>query len=170
VKTKLVSGAELDVLTEDELRTVLTETLSGYLREPYRVRFAGGGVTTSLGALTVDVNPAARPGFMLLVNVIVVNVAGYTYASPYNPGTQGALVLLRSPGPHSSVGMIERGYAFGGSSGGSLPCYYSSGDDRAIDLRDQERLQLQFTGGPASSSIVISGHGTMIPLADQAAY
>lgn len=169
MKTELRSGAELDILSQDELRTVLTETLSGYLRTPYRVRFFGGGTTSNAGAVTIDVHPPARPGFMLLVNVVVVNVAGYTYASPYT-ATQGSVTFLRAPGRHSLVGTVERGYEFGGSSGGSLPFYYTSGDDRAIDLIDQEILQLQFTGAPDSTVVTVSGSGTMIPLPDQAAY
>ena len=45
MQTELRAGAVLDVLTQDELKTVLEEVASGYLRDPYRVRINAGGVT-----------------------------------------------------------------------------------------------------------------------------
>jgi hypothetical protein len=167
---ELRAGAELDILTADELRGEVEGILSGYLRQPYRVRIEQGGTTNGSGALTIDNCLQARPGFQLLVNAVVIGVAGYTYAAPYNPATQGAIELIRAPGPGSSQVEHLRGYPFGGSSGGSIPAVYTSGDDRAIDLLEQEVLQVQVIGGPASTVVFIKGHGTMIPLPDIAAY
>ncbi len=166
---ELRAGAQLDILTADELRTEFEGVLSGYLRQPYRVRIEAGGTTDDDGNVIVDECLQARPGFQCLVNAVVVLPAGYTFEIPYT-ATVGAVQLLRAPAPGSTLGDVLRGYAFGGTSGGSLPAVYTSGDDRAVDLLDQEVLQVQILEGPPDTTIMVRGHGTMIPLPDAAAY
>ena len=172
MQTEIRAGAVLDVLTQDELRTVLEEISSGFLRDPYRVRLFGGGETDDAGSLVFDVTSGgkARPGFQLLINRLVIVPTGYTFAAPYEPMDQGAVEMFRSPGPGSVLGDLVDGNPFGGGSGGSLPTVYTVGDDRSVDLLDQEVLQLRITGGPVSTVITVIGHGTMIPLPDEAAY
>ena len=170
METEIRAGAVLDVLTADELKTVLEELASGYLRNPYRVRIEAGATTNGSGDVLIDNVAQARPGFQLLVNRLEVTPDGYTFASPFAPVSQGAVTVLRAPAEGSSLGDVKDGYPFGASTGGSLPCVYSAGDDRAVDLVDQEVCQVQVTGGPTSTPVVVRGHGTMIPLPDQAAY
>lgn len=161
MKTELRPGAELDLLSQDELRTVLEETLAGYLRPPYRVRVEAAGVTDATGA-AVFAAASSRPGYRLVLNSLLVIPAGYSYATPYTT-TAGAVQLLR--GSSGSTGDVLRGAPFGGGSGGSLPLLLlDDGDDRAVFAVDTESLLVEVIAGPAHTVVAARGHGVMLPV------
>lgn len=157
MRTSIQAGAELDVLTQDELRTVLEETLSGYLRPPYRDRVIAGGSTDDDGSMLV-VAYTVRRGFQFLLNRLEILPAGdYSWAAPYEPMDQGAVQILRN-------GEIVTGYPFGGGSGGSLPAELVDTSSHAIDFVDGEVVQVQIIGGPASTPFLLLGFGHVSPM------
>lgn len=163
MRFEIKAGEQLDVLTQDELRTVLGEVLSGYLRSPYRVRFVEAGTTDADGDVLIANVAQARAGFELRVLRLTILVDGYSFSDPYSPAEEGAVTLIRG-GAGIQAGDEQDGFGFGGSSGESLPVVYTESEARAFDLRDQETLQVQVAGGPASTGVTIFGHGLMIPL------
>lgn len=160
MQTKIAAGETLETLTQEELRTVLEELASGYLRDPFRDRIDAGGTTTAGGALQTGIYKP-KQGYRFRLQRLAVIVDGYTYASPYNPGTQGCLQILRGT---RNANLVVDGYAFGGSTGGTLPATYVESSSKAIDVVSGEELYLQVVGGPASKSVSIIGHGQLEPL------
>lgn len=161
---RIAAGEEFEVLTQDELRTVLDETLSGYLRSPYRVRIVENGVTDSSGNCLIEDVAKSRAGMALLVLRLTIGAQGFTFASPFNTG--GAVQLIRAGGG-AQAGDVMDGTLLGNTgepNEQTLPWVYTESRDRAIDIRDQETLQVQIIGGPHSTPITIFGHGVMVPL------
>lgn len=159
-KVSIKAGEELDVLTQDELRTVLEETLSGYLRTPYRDRVVAGGSTDSSGDMAPVAIYKVRAGFHFVLTRLIVLPAGYTFASPFSPTPQGAVELLRDQD-------LVDGYPFGANTGGTLPAVLTNNKAQAIEAADGETISAQVAGGPHSTAFLFLGHGFVSPIEPQ---
>jgi hypothetical protein len=166
VETEIRAGAVLDILTADELKTVLEEVASGYLRLPYRKRIIGTIKLDGSGNGVSGISAKARPGFTLIITRLCFTISGgankYTFAAPFSPGSAGAIEFLRGTGGSTVTDLVD-GYAFGASTGGSLPCVYTNSESHAVEVIDQEDIRIQVLGGPASSNLDVIGSGMMIP-------
>lgn len=151
-KVRLSAGQELDVLNSDELKTTLEETLSGYLRQPRRVRIEQAFALDGSGDGSLVVYQALA-GMQFLLNRLIVILAGYTYESPYS-ATSGGVNVYRG----TVAGDLVDGYSFG-SGAGSLPATMTYSDSQAIEVSDGEILTVQVLAAAASGSIIVHGHG-----------
>lgn len=159
MRTEIKPGASFDTLTQDELRTLLEEFASGYLRPPQHVRFENGVTLDSSGDGTVDVY---RPnlGYLFLLNRLVVDTSpGHTFGNPYQ-AAGGYLQILVG-------GQTYDGAGFTVASPGdniTLPAVFTATDSYAVWARDGETVQLQLVAGPASAAVMVRGTGLLIPL------
>ncbi len=148
-KVPLKAGAEVDFLTQEELRSVLEETAGRlYPPSPYRVRINSGGLLDGSGNGTFDIL-RSELGYVDTLTRLVVNANGFDWQTPYT--TASSIEILRD-------GTVVDGYRIGGSSGGQIPTILTNNRAQAVYYQDGEVLQLKVTGGPASTGIVLNGH------------
>ena len=157
MRQQLKPNAELDLLTEEELRTVLTEVVSGYLRPPQRVRHPGGLELDNTGASTLTGIYRVETGMRMIVTRIEFALDGYSARVPYNPVAQGGVDLYVD-------GQWRDGFPVGGSTGYILPATYTESHRSAIAIEDGALLQVQVAGGPASTGLTIAVCGWLEPL------
>ena len=160
MRTEIKPGATFDTLTADELRTLLEEFASGYLRPPQHVRFEQGGALTDTGAGTIDIyRPNA--GYLFLLNRLLVELPGsaYTFGAPYQAA--GAyLQILVGGQAYDGAGLTVT--APGDNI--TLPAVLTSTDSYAVWARDLEVMQLQIVAGPADARVLLRGTGMLLPL------
>lgn len=163
MQVKIAAGETFDVLTKDELREVMLEVASGYLRPPENDLIEAAVTLDGSGDGTVEVY-RVRVGYEFFVNRLTFAPTGYSFDSPYT--TAGGLNLYRgNPSSASGNADLVDGYQFGGTTGNSLPAVLTESQSRAIILRDGQPLFLQVVGGPANGSLLVHGHGLLSPLA-----
>ena len=97
MKFTLKPGAEFEVATADEIRAVMEETVSGYLRPPGRVRIEQTIKLDGSGNGTAQV-AQAEAGYVYLINRLIAEpwsatTGAYSFAAPYIPSTTGGLDL-----------------------------------------------------------------------------
>ena len=158
MKVALKPGAELDLLNQDELRSVVKETLSGWRRPPVTVRPTEGGLLDGSGNLNGEANGIrfyeVPVGYTFRLHRLTVLCDGYTFGVPYSSAT-GYLNIV-----HGSTNQIEDGIAF---SSPGLPTVFSAGTADGIVFLNGEVVRIDVYGGPASRSIVLRGQGTLQP-------
>ena len=158
-KSLIKAGAEIDVLTRDELHTELVEVASGYLRPPQDIRFDAGGVidgTTYLIAFDVY---KPELGYKFRLTRLTINLSGYTFGTPYT-AAGSYFEILRG-------GQVLDGLNLDVTSAGfQLPYVYTESDSRAIFCQDGELLQLKVVGDNTVGGATVSchGQGILLPL------
>jgi hypothetical protein len=155
-KFTIKPNAELDLLTQDELRTVVTETISGYLRPPSRMRVPAGVSLDGSGDGTVDAY-RVEAGMRFVLTRLEVTADGYTAAVPFNPVTQGGIDIYVD-------GQWRDGFPIGGGTGYVLPAVYVEGHRTAIEAADGSLFTLVVGGGPASTGLTVNVCGFLSPI------
>lgn len=157
-RVTIKQGAEFDVLDANEARTILQESLSGYLRPEQTERFAAGGITDANGAVTIK---AYRPvmGYEFHLTRLGIFPDGYTFGAPFSAaGTY--FNILRE-------GIVEDGGMLDVTSGGfSLPYVYTETKSKALVFYGAELLEVEVVGGNtfASKPVIVRGQGILRPL------
>lgn len=153
MRVVLKPGAELDLLTRDELHAELVEVASGYLRPPRRTRFVQGGVTDTDGVVTIPVLDVQQ-GYVFELTRMVIDVSGKTFGSPYTSSSGYWNILLNGE-------LVD-----GDNMSGGLPSIYTESESRAIYVFGGEQLALYLNAGSglASTGVMIRGQGVLTPL------
>jgi hypothetical protein len=149
----LKPGAELDLLTREELHAELVEVASGYLRPPERRRFVEGGTTDANGIVTIPVL-TVQQGYVFELTRLVIAPSGKTFGNPYTSSTGYWNLLLNGE-------MVD-----GDNMTGGIPSIYTESESRAIYVFGGEQLQLHLNAGSglASTQIMVRGQGVLTPL------
>lgn len=159
VQTLHIGGrqVELDLLTKEDIESVLDERVSGWLRPPNRTRIPGGVRLDGSGNGTITAY-TVEPGMEFILTRAEFRVNGTTggsAATPFNPASAGGIDILVN-------GDWRDGYAFGGSpSAGSLPAVWTENPDRTIVLYGGDILTYKIVGGPASLGFVANTIGLL---------
>lgn len=158
MKQQLRPNAELDLLTEAELRSVVEEVASGYLRPPQRIRVPGGLSLDGTGAAAITPVYVVEAGMKFVLTRMEFKPDGYTMRSPFTVSSGGIDVYVD--------GQWRDGVPFGSGSGqvGSLPCLYTQAESRAVEAEDGAQLEVAVAGGPASTGITVAVVGFLFPL------
>lgn len=152
---------ELDLITAEEVKTTIEQTISGYLRPTTPKRDEDGAVAPASGDMTVTLPPVPR-GMEVIYNRVVIDAPGsaFTPASPYNAA--GAYVaLLRDQELIDFVSLVA-------GAGGGIPYRWTWSTSYGIRLRDGEALSALVHVPPAAGTgIVLRADGYMSPIAEQ---
>ncbi len=155
---ELRAGATIDFLTADEVRQVVSEIFSGYLRPPETIRVAEGikldaNGNSGIGAASIAETVYTVPlGYKLRLHRFGVFLDGYTIASPYT-NASGYLEIQRNDVTEDMISFAAPG----------LPQVWSASDADAIEFQNGENVQVLVSGGPASTSLVLRMQGTIRP-------
>lgn len=146
----------LDLLTQEELRTVLKEVAAGYLRPPEPIRNPAGVNLDASGNGTVQAY-VVEPGMRFTLTRLEVSADGYSARAPFNPTPQGGLDIYVD-------GQWRDGVPFGASTGYILPLVYTESKGRAIVAMDGSIFTIVVGGGPASTGLLVNVCGILEPL------
>lgn len=147
MRFKLEAGAELDLLTRDELLEALREDrLARSGREVTPVRVEENGVTDGTGALTLEVFTVPL-GREFALTRLVVDADGFTPGAPYKSGT--GWIDVRRSGARVDFVNLQNG----------LPALSVDSDKTANRWRNGEQLEVVLAGGPANTNIRVTGQG-----------
>lgn len=158
MKTEIRAGAQLDLLTQEEMRSLLEEVASGYLRPPQRIRVPGGLVLDGSGNAAVTPVYVVEAGMKFVLTRIEFIPDGYTMRAPATVSSGGIDIYVD--------GQWRDGVPFGSGSGqvGSLPCVYTQSESRAVEAEDGAQFEVAVAGGPASKGLGIAVVGFLSPL------
>ncbi len=157
MKAQLRAGAELDLLTQDELREVLSDFAESFQNRPLRRLRVPAGVALD-GSGNGDVRPyRVETGYRLVLTRIEISLDGYTAAAPYNPSAQGGVDVYVDD-------HWRDGIPIGGNTGYILPTVYTQGDDTAIVADQDALLKIRITGGPVSTGAIVNVCGFLVPI------
>lgn len=168
----LKAGAELDLLTADELQRIIEETLSGWNRPPQRMRPVAaiqldasgnsvGGRQGPVGAGGV-VSPSVvslwdcPQGYSFRLHRMTLHPDGITFGAPF-VNAAGFIEIIRG-------GLMQDGISFATP---GLPLVWSAGTADAIDFTNGESVDVKVTGGPANTALSIRMQGTLEPIVRQ---
>lgn len=157
MKQTLRPNAELDLLTKEELRDVLTEIVSGHNRPPERIRHPGGVTLDGSGNAPLTGIYRVEAGMRAIVTRIEFFLDGYSMRSPFNPTPAGGIDIYVDA-------QWRDGFPFGGSTGFILPAVYTEARERAIVAEDGAHMQIQVGGGPASTGLTVALCGILVPI------
>lgn len=169
MRVKLQPGQELDFVTPDELRQILREVASGFLRPPQTIRpveaialnaagnsiRANGDKTASAAAVAVDLFECPV-GYRFRLHRMTVKPDGFTFGAPF---TNAAGFLDIEQG-----GLMRDGISFNTP---GLPVVWSAGTADGIDYSNGDVVRVLVSGGPASTSLSIRMQGTLEPYVEQ---
>lgn len=160
VKVALKPGAELDVLTRDELRDELEAIVMRLRGAPATVRAENDGVTTAAGAVTVEVYKVPL-GMSFKLTRLVVLADGFTPAVPFN-GAGGFLELLRNDVPVAWCSLV----AAAAIAPGALPMQLVDADspESAVWYANGDCVAYRITAGPASTATIGRAQGILEPI------
>lgn len=153
-KFEIKPGAELDVLTRDELHVELQETISGYLRPPVWIRNPAGVILDGSGDGTVAPAYVVDAGMEFTFTRAEFFVDGYTAANPFTASSGGIDIYVD--------GTWRDGYPF--SAGLLLPGTYTETQSKAIHCFGGAEITVVVTGGPASKGFSVAVCGYLAPL------
>lgn len=160
MKQKLTAGAELDLLTEQELRTTIEELVSGYLRPTSPRRDEDGALAPATGDLTLALPPVPR-GMEIIYTRVIVEAPGsaFTPATPYNAA--GAYIAIM----RSDIELLDFVSLVAGAGGGIPYRFGPWSDSNGIRVRDGEQLRALIHVPPvAGTGLVLRGEGFLSPL------
>lgn len=161
MKQKLTAGAELDLLTEQELRTLIEELVSGYLRPTMPRRDEDGLLVPAGGAdVTLALPPVSR-GMEIVYTRLVIEAPGsaFTPAAPYNAA--GAYVAIM----RSDLELLDFVSLVAGAGGGIPYRFGPWSSSNGIRVRDGEQLRALIHVPPAAGTpLVLRGEGFLSPI------
>lgn len=137
---------------ERALATLLAERERRLEREGFRK--VVGGNTDGSGNATVTVFELA-PNQKFALHRLVVEAAGYTFASPFN-GAGAYLEVIVNGAVWDGVSLVAA--AAGGS---SLPCVFTASRLQAVEAQDGETLAVKVFSGPASTQLSVRALGVL---------
>ena len=158
MKTRIAAGATIETVTPDEFKTILRQVLgeaSSEIRKGPQTERPIDGITLDAngnGTLDVYLVPA---GMEFALHRLYIGDDTHTPAAPYTSAA-GYAYILRNTEPLDFVNF--------NSAAGGLPCLALWSDTGALRYRNNEKLSVQFVGGPASASVVVRAQGTLQPL------
>lgn len=159
MKTQLRAGAEIDLLTADELKQLLDAYLSGFLRPPQTVRPAQSIPLDASGNTNQNANSRiyeVPAGYVFRLHRAEFGIDGYTYGAPYTSNT-GYLEIHQNGIARDGLPLTAPG----------LPAVWSGGTADGIEYRNGERVAVKLVGGPASKALNVQLQGTLEPIVSQ---
>ncbi len=159
MKQTLKAGAELDLLTAQELRTTIEELVSGYLRPTMPRRDEDGLISPVAGDVTLALPPVPR-GMEIVYTRVIVEAPGsaYTPAAPYNVAA-GYIAIMRN-----DIELLDYVSLVAGAGGGIPYRFGPWSDSNGIRVRDGEQLRALVHVPPASTGLVLRGEGYLSPI------
>jgi hypothetical protein len=147
-KTKLVPGAELDVLTEAEAKALMKAELRGVVRE--RTQAENNGATDATGAVSIDAYQVPL-GMEFRLGRIIIEADGFSYAVMFT-NAAGSVTIRRG-------GVLLDGFNL--SQG--IPNTWTASSGNAPRFRNGEKVTLVVAGGPANTNLVARIEGDLLP-------
>lgn len=156
-RQKIVPGAEIETLSADELRGVISEAFSGVGGAPETVMARANKLTDASGNLSLElyIVPAGQE---FVLTRLVVEADGKTPASPFT-GAGSYLQTLRNDE------VVDFTSLAAGTLG--LPAISTDGEDSAPVFRQGDRVIVRIVSGPATTNVVASMRGIGYGLGDQ---
>ncbi len=148
MRQKVVPGAELDVLTQEEMRALLKAELRTGVFE--RVVQAANGPLTAGGVGSIDAY-TVPVGMEFRLCRVVVTADGFNYAAMFT-NAAGGVTLLRD-------GQLVDGFNL--SLG--LPNVWTAGSGSAPRFRNGQKVTVAIVGGPASANVTVNLEGDLFP-------
>lgn len=153
MKFKLVAGQELDVLTEQELRTVLDEFVEQFERQhSERVRAPQQQLTDANGLAVLSVYEVPV-GMEFRLSRVVVTADGQTFAAP---GVAGVSIELRRNDRNGPL-------LDGAKPAVGLPWVWTAGGSPSPHFRNGESVLVVVVGGPANTNVAAYVEGDLYP-------
>lgn len=162
MKQKLTAGAELDLLTAQELRTITEELISGYLRPDMPRRDEDGLLSGATGDVTLSLPPVPR-GMEIVYTRVVIEAPGsaFTPATPYNAAGSYIALMRNDIELLDFVSLVAAA-----ANGGGIPYRFGPWSvANGIRVRDGEQLRALVHVPPASTGLILRGEGFLSPLA-----
>lgn len=160
MKVSLKPGAELDVLTQDELEDSLAAALSGFSRPPqteedfatFTLDSSGNSVLTGSATNVAVAVYTVQVGYDFSLHRLTVEAAtattAYTVAAPYTNGS-GGIAIYRNGRFVDGLNLAS-----------GLPMVFTYGGDAPI-FRSRDRVELLVIGGPANGFVTVNVQGTL---------
>lgn len=161
MKQRLVANAELDLLTADELRTLLQEYASGWLRPPQTIRPSGtialdasGDSSPAVGgdANVGDAVYMVPAGLRFRLHRIGIFPDGVVFGTPFT-AANGYVEIQRGD-------RAIDGFGFQVGSAG-LPRVLTWGKDDAPEYAGNEKIGVLINAGPANTNVRVHLQGTL---------
>lgn len=159
MKVKIAPGAELDLLSEEELHRTLTTVLSGFARGPVTNRIPVVVALNSSGNTQVGSTAGPVPlfkvpsGYTFTLHRAAFQLDGYTFGVPYTSNS-GYLEIQRAGLMMDGIPLTSPG----------LPRVLTGGSADGILFDNNETVDLLVVTGPASKSLQVVLQGTLEPL------
>lgn len=161
MKQKITAGAELDLLTREELAATLEGIVSGYLRPTMPRRDEDGLVVASGADVTITLPPAPR-GMEVIYTRVVLDAPGsaFTPGAPYNAPASYI-------GLYRDLELIDFVSNVAGA-GGGIPYRWTFSTSNGIRLRDGEALSAIVHVPPAvGTGLVLRADGYLSPISER---
>lgn len=160
MKVALKPGAELDVLTRDELRDELEAIVARLRDRPATVRAEEDGRTTAAGAAEIELYRVPS-GMSFKLTRLAVLAGGFSPAVPFQ-GAGAFLELLRNDVPVAWCSLV----AGAAVAPGALPMQLVDADspESAVWYANGDVAAVRLTAGPASTDIIVRGQGILEPV------
>lgn len=153
MKFKLVAGSEVDLVSPEELRTVLDEFVEQFQRShSERVRAAFQAQTDGGGNLALDAYEVPI-GMEFRLSRVVVQADGFTFAAP---GVAGVALEIRRNGVNGQL-------VDGQKPAVGLPWSWSSGGSPSPHYRNGETVTVHVLGGPVNVNVSVYVEGDLYP-------
>jgi hypothetical protein len=168
MKQKLTAGAELDLLTQEELEATVQGIVSGFRRPTTPWRDVSGSTGVASGDIQVTLSLPVKPGYELVLVRLVLDAPGsaFTPAAPYTAAGSYSN-LLRST-TNAVVGQGEvldfASNVSGGPGAPGIPQRWLFGDSFGPRFREGEILAVFVHLPPASTALRLLGEGYLSPL------
>ena len=156
MKTKIVPGSEIDLLTESELKRTLDEVVRGLTIEPANVRAVTQGQTDATGALTLPVYEVPL-GMGFDLTRLLVRIAGASVAVPFT-GAGAMLEVLRNDLLVDFKSLVAAAVTPAG-----LPALLTYGSDSAAWFGNGDVVQVRLTAVTANATVTALAEGPMSP-------
>src|SRR5581483_4856624 len=169
VRVKLQAGQELDFVTPDELRQILREVASGFLRPPQTVRpvaaialnaggnsvLPSGSAAGSAAAVTVSLYEVPV-GYRFRLHRMTIKPDGFTFGAPFT-NAAGFIDIVQGELMRDGISFASPG----------LPAVWSAGTADGIDYSTGDYVRVSVSGGPPSTNLSIRMQGTLEPYVEQ---
>lgn len=151
MKVQLRAGQEIEVVSPDELRGILGEKFPAR-RGPQLHRPLKALALDASGGGTVELY-VVKAGMQFTLHWLTIDAETFTPAAPFTNASGYAEIL--------QAGQMRDFVNFSSSAGG-LPAAWSN--SIGIRYHEGEAIEVAFTGGPTSKTVVCRAEGVLEPL------
>lgn len=156
MKVVLKAGAEVDLLTQEELRDVMREASSWGQPDSELARAEAQGATDAAGALVLPFYRVPQ-GMEARIHVARIEADGFTEAVPFNGA--GAFYQLRvGERVFDGASLVA-----GAARGEQLPTVKTYGFMQGGAGLNQENFDVRLVAGPANTLVRVFAQLTLIP-------